>query len=112
MSIKGSPRTWFDAALKRGDLTTAWGEAFELRPLTLADSLGLLLLMAEERDARYYRGAARWLGRFALDRKVDVDELAAAATGLAVLPRAPEPARAALARICERHEIEVIGLRG
>jgi hypothetical protein len=48
LSIKGSPRQWFDAALAPRDAAGAWAAAHELGRLNLADALALCLLLREQ----------------------------------------------------------------
>lgn len=68
MSIKGSPRVWFEAAVQRGELAAAVAEVDALRPLGLGYALGLTVLLAEARDPRADRAIARWLARLTLER--------------------------------------------
>ncbi|MDQ3092440.1 MAG: hypothetical protein M3R46_12445, partial [Actinomycetota bacterium] len=60
--------TWFRVAVQRGDLAGAMAEVDALRPLGLGPALGLAVLLAEARDPRADRAAARWLARLALER--------------------------------------------
>jgi len=77
VSIKGSAGRWFEAAVQRGDLAGALSEAAELpRPLALGYALGLVVLFAEHGDPRHGVAAARWAARVALERGLEVDELA------------------------------------
>jgi hypothetical protein len=69
LSIKGSPRQWFDAALARDDAADAWAPAHELGRLGLADALALCLLLREQQPSLWERAAARWAARFALEAR-------------------------------------------
>jgi hypothetical protein len=60
VSIKGSPRRWFEAALMHRDAAGAWAAAHELGRLTLPDALALCLLLRDRDPARLERAAARY----------------------------------------------------
>ncbi len=60
--------TWYTQAVQRGDLPGAMAEVDALRPLSLGPALGLAVLLAEARDPRADRAAARWLARLTLER--------------------------------------------
>ena len=60
MSIKGSPRQWFDAALARRDAAGAWAAAHELGQLKLPDALALCLLLRDQHPPLFERAAARY----------------------------------------------------
>lgn len=110
MSIKGSAGVWFRHALERGDYAGAVAEATELRHVELGDALSLLLLMADRDPELFRRAAARWVARFGLERRVDVDELAIVLTAVRALPSNPDPARDVLSGVCRRYDLTVAGL--
>ncbi len=60
MTSQGSPLTRLRRALASGDLSLALLAAAECPRLDLADSLRLVVLLAEAGDARFERAAARW----------------------------------------------------
>jgi hypothetical protein len=64
----GSPYAAFQRALKSGNVTLALAEARDMPKLNLADSLRLLVLIAEKRPELYERAAVRWAGRYLLER--------------------------------------------
>jgi len=67
VSIKGSPSRWFEAAVRRGDLAAALGEASELPwPLAPAYGLALVVLLGEAHDPRHGRWSARWAAQMTL----------------------------------------------
>ena len=91
VSIKGGPYQRFRRALAIGRLPLVLAAAAELPRLDVADALEVLLLIADQDEARYPRAAARWLGRLALERPgVTLAELRLAAAACEVLPAQPE----------------------
>ncbi|MCW2967301.1 MAG: hypothetical protein JWM71_1073 [Solirubrobacteraceae bacterium] len=88
MSIKGSSETWFRRALQAhagaGVLLPA---ALELtRPLTLAESLTVTLVLARDGHSRFPRAAARWPTQLVdASPGLDVEDLAATSAALAAL---------------------------
>lgn len=93
VSIKGSPYTWFQASLERGDLAGVRAAAAELPKVRLDDALRVCLLVAEHEPHRLDRAAVRWLGRYALEhRDATVEGLRYAAAAFARLPD-PDAAR-------------------
>jgi hypothetical protein len=105
LSIKGSPRKWFDDALARGDATGAWSAAHELGQVNLADALALCLLLRDQHPPLYERAAARWAARFALEaRSTRLAELGLAVAALQALRGADVDAgAAALAALSDLH---------
>jgi hypothetical protein len=63
VSIKGSPDLNFRRSLETRKLSIILPAADELQQINPADRLEILVLMAEERDPRFERSAARWIGR-------------------------------------------------
>jgi hypothetical protein len=100
VSIKGSARTWFEAALARGDAGTAWASAHELGRLSLDDAARLLLVL-DPRSAQFERSAVRWLARL-LDEVggLTLADVQLAAVALSGLPSAV--ALEAFAAVCDR----------
>jgi hypothetical protein len=105
LSIKGSPRKWFDAALARGDAASAWAAACELGQLNLADALALCLLLRDQHPPLYERAAARWVARLALEaRAMRLADLGLAVAALQALHGAERDGGAeALTVLCEQH---------
>ena len=62
--------------------------AHELPQVPLADALAIVLLLARREPDNYPRAAARFIGRLALERPVDLDDLGAAIRALLALPHA------------------------
>jgi hypothetical protein len=63
VSIKGSPYARFQCSLQTRKLSIVLAAAAELQSIQLDDALEILILMAQERDPRFDRAAARWVGR-------------------------------------------------
>jgi hypothetical protein len=63
VSIKGSSYANFRRSLETRNLRIVLPAAAELPWISLADSLEILTLMAQEGDPRFERSAARWVGR-------------------------------------------------
>lgn len=79
--------------------------------LNLGDALAIVLLMAAARDHAFSRAAARWTARFALEHRIDLDDLRFALDALTALPRYPDHAKRSLRELCIRHGVPpVIGL--
>ena len=113
MSIKGRPASWFEAAIRRGDLTAALSELGELpRPLPPRYALALVVLLGEAGDARHGRWAARWAAQVTLaDAHVDLAALAELVRALAAAPGLGNAGREAVATLAERHGVrDVSGL--
>jgi hypothetical protein len=69
MGAAGSPYAAFQRAMKAGNVTLALAEARDLPKLNLADSLALLVLIAEKEPRLYERAAVRFAGRYLLEHK-------------------------------------------
>ena len=85
MGSEGTARGRFQRALERGNTLNALAAARELGWLPLGDALSLLLLLADGDQRLYERGAARWVGRFALERGVTLEQLHLASAALLAL---------------------------
>jgi hypothetical protein len=63
VSIKGSPYARFQRSLQTRKLLFVLTAAAELQSIQLDDALEILILMGREKDPRFDRAAARWVGR-------------------------------------------------
>lgn len=100
VSIKGSSRAWFEAAVARGDGAGAWASAHELGRLSLDDAARLLLVL-DPGSAQFDRCAVRWLARLLTEvRGLALGDVQLAAAALTGLPSAL--ALEAFAAVCER----------
>ncbi len=59
----------FETAIAHGDLNLALAAAADLPHVSLERAVRLLVLMADERDRRYARAAARWMSRYAAETR-------------------------------------------
>jgi hypothetical protein len=67
VSIKGSPYANFQRSLETRQLSIVLAAAAELQSIQLDDALEILILMAQARDPRFDRAAARWIGRLLVE---------------------------------------------
>jgi hypothetical protein len=86
VSIKGSPYATFQRSLETRRLSVVLAAAAELQRVQLDDALEILILRAQERDPRFDRAAARWVGRLLAENPVG---LADARFTLALVERLP-----------------------
>jgi len=89
VSIRGGRYARFKRAIDTGDLLQIRGAAAELPQVQLHDALAILPLIAAKEPSQYDRAATRWLARFALERRVGLEEIRAALTALERLPEHP-----------------------
>jgi hypothetical protein len=67
MTSHGHAYARFTRALKGGNAHLALAAAAELRHVSLADALSLLLLIREDRPVLYDKAAVRWFAKYASD---------------------------------------------
>jgi hypothetical protein len=105
----GQKNRAFDRAVETGDLHMALAVAADMGGVDLRRATPLLRLMATQRSPLYPRAAARWLARFATERKEVTPALLAQAAGalaeLADDPDRPDAAIAELQRLCAARRI-------
>lgn len=89
MTVQGGPFTRLERALAGGDPLIVRMAAAECPRLLLGDALRVVLVHASEEPARYSRLAARWVGKLARERPVDLEVLAALTVVLVALPDDP-----------------------
>jgi hypothetical protein len=63
MSSQGRASARFQRALTTSNLQLVEAAAAELPSIRLEDALAIVVLLAEARDPRFERAAARWVGR-------------------------------------------------
>ncbi|MEJ7790743.1 MAG: hypothetical protein WKF65_02085 [Gaiellaceae bacterium] len=94
MTAQPSSQTRFRRAIDARSVLLAELTAREMRHLTLADALELVILYAEKRDRKFDRAACRWLSRLTVEQEnltLAEAQLAAAALGAVELhPQAGE----------------------
>lgn len=93
MTSEGSASGRFTRAIKARQLFQAEVAARELRGLSLADALELVILIASQRPDRLERAAVRWHGR--LEVELPMLTLAESRFALAALERLPADPQAA-----------------
>jgi hypothetical protein len=93
MTSQGSAHGRFSRAIEQRNLFQAELAARELRGLSLADALELVVLIAARRPDRLERAAIRWHGR--LEVETPALTLAESRFALAALERLPADPRAA-----------------
>jgi hypothetical protein len=74
VSVKASPYARFRRSLQSGRLSIVLSAAGELPQIGLEDALEILVLMARERDPRFDRAAARWVGRLLAERPLGLSD--------------------------------------
>lgn len=80
----------FRRALLTKNLSFVDAAARELQRVDLADALRILVLMAEQRDSRFPRAAARWAARATSELGLDLDQSRRLLALVDALPEAPE----------------------
>jgi hypothetical protein len=63
VSITGGPYARFQRSLQTRNLSVVLSAAAELEQVQLDSALEILILMVAEKDPRFDRAAARWVGR-------------------------------------------------
>lgn len=90
MGNAGSDYALFRRALLTRSMTQIDAAARALPRIGLEDALRILVVMAEKRDPRYERAAARWAARADLELGLGVDESRRVLALVELLPEAPE----------------------
>jgi hypothetical protein len=93
VSIKGSPYERFQRSLQTRNLSVVLAAAAELHTVQLDDALEILILMAAEKDPRFDRAAARWVGRLLSETPIGLADGRYALALVERLPRGSETLR-------------------
>jgi hypothetical protein len=93
VSITGSPYARFQRSLQTRNLSVVLSAAAELQAIQLDDALEILILMAAEKDPRFDRAAARWVGRLLSETPVGLADGRYAIALVERLPRCSETLR-------------------
>jgi len=109
LTAQATAHVRFRRALQSGSVTLALAAAAELGRLDLEDAFALTLLLARSEPARFSRAAARWVGRYCVERpRVELAEAQLLLSLLAALPRQPRAAARGLeALFMERGEAKL-----
>jgi ribosomal 50S subunit-associated protein YjgA (DUF615 family) len=81
-------RAIFRRAIEGWNLSVVRALAHALHQVPLPDTLAIVLLLARREPQHYSRAAARFVGRLALERPVDLGDLEAATVALLAHPHA------------------------
>jgi hypothetical protein len=107
VSIKGSPYARFQRSLQTRNLSVVLAAAAELQSIQLDDALEILILMAAEKDPRFDRAAARWVGRLLNETPIGLADGRHAIALVERLPQGAETvrrfARRRLGRVVRRY---------
>lgn len=109
MTSQGSAYTRFQRALNSRDLSVVVPALAELPTVALSDALDVLELMAEQRDVRYDRAAAKFCARLTTERRLSVEESRRVLALVEVLPLAPQPVSDHLRLYCKRSVRQTTG---
>jgi hypothetical protein len=71
---QGKPYARFQRSLQTRNVSVVLAAAAELQSVQLDDALEILILMAQERDPRFDRAAARWVGRLLAETPLGLAE--------------------------------------
>lgn len=93
MGTAGSDYALFRRALLTKNLTQIEAAAQQLPTVGLDDALRILVVLADQRDARYPRAAARWAARATAELGLSVDECRRVLALVEILPEAPDAIR-------------------
>jgi hypothetical protein len=86
VTAQGSPYARLRRGLRDRNLPLAVDAAGQLPQVSLADALDLCLLLVEQgAQGRFERAAARWVGRLAVEARLELAEAQLAAAALAML---------------------------
>jgi hypothetical protein len=89
MTSQGSPHARFRRALLTGNLSLIDAAARDLGHVALDDALRVLLVMADRRDSRFDRAAARFAARVIAERRLGLAEARYVLALVEGLPRSP-----------------------
>jgi hypothetical protein len=98
----GSSHARLRQALLTKNLTIIDAAAREVPHVSLEDALRILVVMAEKRDPRYGKAAARWAARLTAERRLGLDDSRRALALVDVLPTAPEAVALLLRGLCSK----------
>lgn len=105
MTSEGHAVTRLDRALERGSPAQIRAIVAELpRPPGLEDALAICLALLAREPATYPRAAAKWASRFAIERRLTLEELQLTLSALGALPGvSARAASEALSGLGDRH---------
>jgi hypothetical protein len=102
VTSQSSAHARFRRALLTKNLTIIDTAAAELGRLDLDDALPVLIVIAEKRDRRFDRAAARYAARVTLERRLGPSEAHRVLTLAECLPEAPDTIANILRPLCSQ----------
>lgn len=100
MTSDGRPYARFRRALLTKNPGIFLPAAAELPHVDLEDALRIVVVLAERRDSRFERAAARFAGRVVTERRLGLDDARRVMALVELLPDLPEAAAETLRRYC------------
>lgn len=100
MTSQGHPYSRFRRALLTRNVHLIDAAARELRHIALDDALRILVVLAERRDQRYDRAAARFAARVTTERRLGMAEARYVLALAEALPRSPDAIELLLRPYC------------
>jgi hypothetical protein len=100
VTSQGHPHARFRRALLTKNVTLIDAAARELKHIALDDALRILVVMAERRDERFERAAARFAARVTTERHLSLAEARYVLALAEALPRSPESIALLLRAYC------------
>ena len=101
MTSQGHPYSRFRRALLTGNVHLIDAAARELHHIALDDALRILVVLAERRDQRYDRAAARFAARVTTERRLGMAEARYVLALAEALPRSPDAIELLLRGYCD-----------
>jgi hypothetical protein len=101
VTSEGHAYARFRRALLTKNVRLIDAAARDLTQISLKDALRILVALAEKRDQRFARAAARFAARAMTERGLDLAEARYVLALVEALPRAPEAVALALRSYCE-----------
>jgi hypothetical protein len=100
MGDAGSAHARFRRALLTGNVAIVDAAARELPQVSLADALRILVVLADKRDERFSRAAARFAARVTIERRLGPAEAHRVLALSESLPSAPDAISVLLREYC------------
>jgi hypothetical protein len=102
VTSQGHAYSRFRRALLTKNVTLIDAAVRELQQIALDDALRILVVLAEKRDPRYQRAAARFAARVTTERRLDLADARYVLALAEALPRSPDAIALVLGRYCSR----------
>jgi hypothetical protein len=102
VTSEGDAYPRFRRALLTKNLNLIDAAARELRDVGLEDALRILIVLAEKRDVRFERAAARFAARVMSEQRLDLAEARYVLALAEALPRSPDSIAVLLRVYCAR----------